>query len=148
MLHYLIKLWAVGVAALFVTAAQADTDAARLETEVTAANRAINDGHVRDGLDRLRSLQRQIDPTKDKDAYWRVSTNIVEFLSQLEDHASAAKVLETLIATKIPEGHPTYFPWMQFFIGRNLAFSGKAADAEKPLRALTASDARLVYGPA
>jgi len=134
-------------AALFAAAAQADTDTVRVEAELNAANRTINDGHVKNGLDHLVSLLKQIDPTKDKDAYWRVSTTIVEFLSQVEDHASAAKVLEVLISTKVPEGHPVYFPWMQFYIGRNLAFSGKSADAENILRALTASDARLVHSP-
>jgi CHAT domain-containing protein len=130
---------------LFAAAALADTDAAKVRGELTAANQSINEGHVKDGLDRLMSLLKQLDPTKDKDAYWLVSTAIIEYLSQLEDQVSVAKVLEWLTATKIPERHPVYFPWMQFFIGRNLAFSGKAADAEKFLRALTASDGRLVY---
>jgi CHAT domain-containing protein len=145
MLRSLIKLVIVLTAVLLATAAKADTDAARIETELMAANRTINAGHVKDGLDHLVSLLKQIDPAKDKDAYWRVSTAIVEFLSQIEDQASVTKVLEALIASKIPEGHPVYFPWMQFYIGRNLAFSGKAADAEKFLRALTVSDARLVH---
>jgi CHAT domain-containing protein len=145
MFRYIIKLYMVFAISLFAAAALADTDATKIQAEATAASRSINEGHVKDGLGRLISMLKQLDPAKDKDAYWLVSTTVIEFLSQFEDHASAGKVLEQLIATKIPEGHPVYFPWMQFYIGRNLAFTGKADDAEKVLRALTGSDNRLVY---
>jgi hypothetical protein len=37
---------------------------------------------------------------------------------------------------------------MQYYIGRNLSFTGKAEDGQKLLRALTAGDARLVHIPA
>src|SRR5258708_4516466 len=148
MLRYMIKLLAVLAAALCASAAHADIDAARVEAEVTAANRTIIGGHVKDGLDRLVSLLKLIDPAKDKDSYWRVAGTLIEFLSQVEDHASAAKVLETLLASKIHEGQPAYFQWVQFYVGRNFAYSGKAADGEKVLRALTALDARYVLTPA
>ena len=37
---------------------------------------------------------------------------------------------------------------MQFYVGRNLSYSGKADEGEKVLHALTAGDARLVHIPA
>jgi len=106
MLRHIIKLCVVLAGSLLTAPSLAD--AARVDTEMTAANRAIIGGHVKDGLDRLLSLLRQLDPAKDKDAYWRVSTTIVEFLSQVEDHTSATKVLEALLTTKIHESQPAY----------------------------------------
>ena len=88
MLRCMLKLWVVLAASLFAAVAQADTDAALVEAELTAANHTINEGHVKDGLERLVSLLRQIDPAKDKDAYWRVSTTVVEFLSQVSSQCN------------------------------------------------------------
>jgi hypothetical protein len=146
MLRYLTKLMMVVAASFFVAAAHAATDATHINDELAAASRSILGGHVKDGFDRLVSLLRQLDPAWDKDAYWRVSTTLVEGLSQVEDHASASIVLETLIATKIP--NPVYFPWMQFYRGRNWAYTGKAVEGEKLLRALTGHNERVVYTPA
>ncbi len=93
-------------------------------------------------------MLREIDPQKDKEAYWRTSTSLIEMLSQTENHALASQVINALIATKIPEGQAAYFQWAQFYIGRNLAYLGKADQGEKVLRALMGGDARLVHIPA
>ena len=127
--------------------AQAEIDSHHVDEELIAAGKSVNEGHVKAGYERLLALLRQIDPAKDKD-YWRVSATLVEFLSQIEDHPQAAQLLNSIIATKIPETQPAYRQWMQFYIGRNLAYSGKADEGEKFLRALTAGDARLVQNPA
>ena len=121
--------------------AQAEIDSHHVDEELIAAGKSVNEGHVKAGYERLLALLRQIDPAKDKD-YWRISATLVEFLSQIEDHPQAAQLLNSIIATKIPETQPAYRQWMQFYIGRNLAYSGKADEGEKFLRALTAGDAR------
>jgi CHAT domain-containing protein len=145
MFHCIIKLWMVLAISLVAAAALADTDAAHVQADLTTANHSILDGHVRDGLDRLVALLKQIDPAKEKDAYWQVSTTLLEYLNQLEDYASTTKIIETILA----QIHDSiYSQWMQFYIGRNLAWNGKAAEGEKPLRALTGFNARDIYTPA
>lgn len=127
--------------------AEAQTDSPSVDTQLAAANRSIIDGHVKDGLSRLELLLSQIDPTRDRDAYWRTAANLIEWLSQTENHSEETKVLNTLAAAKIWENQPAYVPWMQFFVGRNLAYTGHPDDAEKYLRMVTGGDARLVHIP-
>ena len=128
--------------------AQALMNSTQANEELSAATKSVNEGHVRDAYARLSSLLQQIDPINDKDTYWRVGASLVEYLTQTEDHARAAQVLSSIIATKIPAAVPAYKQWMQFYIGRNLAYSGKPDEGEKFLRALTGGDARLVHIPA
>jgi hypothetical protein len=127
---------------------QAESDSKHVNEELTAAARSINEGHVKEGFERLIALSREIDPAKSRDDYWRTVATLVEFFSQLEDHAQAGQWLSLLIATKIPEAVPAYKQWTQFYIGLNLVYSGKADEGEKFLRALTAGDARHVHAPA
>jgi CHAT domain-containing protein len=128
--------------------AQAEIDSHYVDEELIAAGKSVNDGHVKAGLDRLAALLRQIDPLKDQNDYFRISATLIEFLSEIEDHAQAAQLLNSMISTKIHETQPAYLQWMQFYIGRNLSYSGKADEGEKFLRSLTAGDARLVHIPA
>jgi CHAT domain-containing protein len=127
---------------------QAQIDSKVVSDELTAAGKSLAEGHVKEGNNRIVALLRQIDPTKDAENYWRASTTLVEFLSQIEDHAQAGQVLNSIISTKIPDAVPIYKQWMQFYIGRNLAYSGNRDYGETFLRALTAGDARLVFIPA
>jgi hypothetical protein len=107
-----------------VCTAHAQTDSASVDEQLAVANRSIIDGHVKDGVNRLELLLGQLDPTRDRDAYWRTAATLIEWLSQTENHAEETKVLNTLAAAKIWENQPAYVPWMQFFVGRNLAFTG------------------------
>jgi hypothetical protein len=131
-----------------VLPAQADIDSHYLDAQLTVASKSVNEGHVKAGYDQLVALLNQIDPTKDRESYWRVSATLVEFLSQIEDHPRAAQVLNSIISTKIPETQPAYLQWAQFYVGRNLSYSGWANEGEKFLRALTGDDARLILIPA
>ena len=128
--------------------AQAEIDSHYVDEQLIAAGKSVNEGHVKAGYDRLAALLRQTDPTKDKDTYWRISATLVEFLSQIEDHPQAGQLLNAIISTKISETQPAYRQWMQYYIGRNLSYSGSRDEGEKFLRALTAGDARLVHIPA
>jgi CHAT domain-containing protein len=130
-----------------VCTAHAQTDSASVDEQLAVANRSIIDGHVKDGVNRLELLLGQLDPTRDRDAYWRTAATLIEWLSQTENHAEETKVLNTLAAAKIWENQPAYVPWMQFFVGRNLAFTGHPDDAEKYLHIVTGGDARLVHIP-
>ncbi len=96
----------------------------------------------------METLLGQIDPARDKDTYWRTAATLIDALSQTENYAEASKIISILVSTKIWESQPAYRPWMQFSIGRNLAYTGRANEGEKFLRALTVSDARLVLSPA
>jgi len=120
---------------------QAQIDSKFVTDELAAAGKSLIEGHVKEGNSRIVALLRQIDPTKDAENYWRVSTTLVEFLSQIEDHAQAGQVLGSIISTKIPDAVPVYKQWMQFYIGRNLAYSGNRDYGETFLRALTAGAA-------
>jgi hypothetical protein len=126
--------------------AQADSNS--VDERLVAASRLIVDGKVKDGLDRMVMLMGQIDPVQERDAYWRTATTLIEFLSQVENHTEAGRIINILASTKIPEAQQAYYQWMQFYIGRNLAYTGHADEGVKFLRALTAGDARLVYIPA
>jgi hypothetical protein len=119
----------------------AQIDYKYVSDELVAAGQSVNGGHVKDGYDRIVTLLRQIDPTSDKENYWRVSATLVEFLAQIEDYAQADQVLSSIISTKIPDAVPVYKQWMQFYIGRNLAYSGNRDYGETFLRALTAGAA-------
>lgn len=130
------------------TPAQAQAPSTHVDEELASANRSFVEGRVKEGVERLTKLLREIDPQKDKDAYWRTSTSLIQMLSETENHSLAGQVLSALIATKIPESQSVYFQWTQFYLGRNLAYSGKADEGEKYLRALMAGDARLVHIPA
>ena len=99
-------------------------------------------------MSRLISLLGRIDPAKDRASYWRISTLLIDILSQIEDHSEAAQLLNVLASTKIPEMQPAYLQWMQFYIGRTLSNLGKADDGEKFLRAQTGGDYRQVLNPA
>jgi CHAT domain-containing protein len=128
--------------------AQAEIDSHYADEELSAAGKSINEGQVNAGFDRLVTLLRQIDPTEDKNSYFRITATLLEFLSQIEDYPQAAELINLIVSTKIAETQPAYLQWMQFYIGRNLSYSGKADEGEKFLRALTAGDARLVHIPA
>jgi hypothetical protein len=138
---------AILLAFAHILPAHAQVDTNFVNRELSVASRSVNEGHIKEGYDRSMALLRQIDPIKDKDNYWRTSTSLIELLNQIEDQAQVAQLLNTVISTKIPETQPVK-QWMQFYIGRNLAYSGKAEDGEKFLRALTGGDARLVLIPA
>lgn len=130
-----------------ITPAQAQIDSRLINDDLAAASRSINEGHVKEGCGRLIALLNHVDPVNDGDNYWRVSATLVEFLSQIEDHANAAEWLTKIVSTKIPETQPVYKQWMQFYIGRNLAYTGHPNEGEQFLRALTGGDARLVLVP-
>jgi hypothetical protein len=125
-----------------------EIDQNHLNDELNGATRSVLEGRVQAGLDRLTSLLGQIDPTKDRDAYCRTGATLVEYLTQTENHARASQVLNSIVATKGFETSSVCFQWMQFYIGRTLAYLGKAGEGEKFLHALTGGDARLVYTPA
>ena len=48
----------------------------------------------------------------------------------------------------MPETERAYYQWMQFYLGRNLAYQGKPSEGERYLRALTGDDGRYVFIPA
>ena len=145
------KLIGVILIALFFAhalPARAQAAAISVDEHLTAASRSIIDGHVKDGLEGLKTLLGQIDPARDRDAYWRIATTLIEFLNQTENYAEAGKIIDALVTTKIWESQAAYRSSMQFYVGRNLAYTGQANEGEKFLRALTAGDARLVLSPA
>jgi CHAT domain-containing protein len=133
---------------LLSTPTQAKLDADHLNQELATANRAVNEGHIKDGIEELTKLLRSIDPAEDKEAYWRTSTLLIELLSQLGTHSLATQIINLLIATKIPQTQTAYLQWTQYYVGRNLAWTGNRDEGEKLLRVLTAADARQVFIPA
>jgi CHAT domain-containing protein len=141
---------AVIVLCLFLTAitsVNAQVAPTQIDEQLQSINDKLQQGSVKQSFEQAVALLRQIDLVKDKDAYWRVSRLLVDVLQQTENHALAAGFIDSLIATKIPETNQAYFQWMQLYISRNLAYTGKADDAIKVLRALTAGDERLVHSP-
>ncbi|WP_038973288.1 CHAT domain-containing protein [Bradyrhizobium genomosp. III] len=138
-------------AALFfapISAAQSQFDQKQIDQALGSASHAINQGRVKAGIEGLVGLLAKLDPAKERDAYWRTSSTLVEYLSQAGNHQLATQILSALIATGIPQDNQAYFQWAQFYIGRNLAYTGKADEGEKYLRALVLTDARLVHIPA
>jgi hypothetical protein len=143
-LRYTLHLVALLTWAL-IGPAFAQLDARNVSEEVSAAVRSVYEGHVNEGLGRLETLLGKIDSWKDKDAYWQASTTLVELLSQTEQHARASEVLRSIT---VAPSDSVYFQWMQFYLGRELAYLGRAAEGERFLRSLTAGDARFVFIPA
>src|SRR5271169_2821964 len=76
-----------------IVSARAQFDFISVDERLASASRSIIDGHVKDGFDRLESLLGQLDPVRDRDAYWRTATTLIEFLSQTENHTEATRVL-------------------------------------------------------
>jgi hypothetical protein len=140
-LEYVLRLFAV--LTVLILPARAEIDPRNVE-ELTSASRAVLEGRVSEGIDRLTILLRHIDPAKDSTTYWRTGETLVSFLSQTENHAAARAVLDHLLSTKLPEANA---PWVHFYLGRSLAYLGMADEAEKLLRTLTGGDARLVHSP-
>jgi CHAT domain-containing protein len=143
-LRYTLHLIALLATAL-IGPALAQVESRKVTEEVSAAVRSVHEGRVNEGLGRLETLLREIDSGTDKDAYWQASTTLVELLSQTEQHARASEILRSIT---VAPGDSGYFQWMQFYLGRNLAYLGRAADGERFLRAVTAGDARFVFVPA
>ena len=133
---------------LFAHKARAQSDLVSVDDRLTAASRLIIDGHVKDGFAGLELLLGQLNPVWDRNAYWRTATTLIDSLSQTENYTEATRIINTLPSTTIWESNAAYVPWMQLFVGRNLAYTGHAQDGEKFLRALTGGDARLVLTPA
>jgi hypothetical protein len=97
---------------VFSTPTQAKLDIDHVNHELASANTAVNQGHVKEGIESLTNLLRSIDPSEEKDAYWRTSTLLIELLSQVEDHSSASQVINTLIlGTKVTQSQTAYFQW-------------------------------------
>src|SRR5690242_4716379 len=115
-LRYTLHLVAVLTTAL-IGPALAQLDSNKVDGELSAAARSVFEGRVNEGLDRLTAQLPEIDSSKDKHAYWRASTALVEFLSQTEQHARAAEVLRSIT---VERNDVAYFQWMQFYLGRNL----------------------------
>jgi CHAT domain-containing protein len=141
------RVLAVVVSAL-AAPAHAQGTSPNWDNQLDAATRLVVEGRVKDGLDQLAGLFRRIDPEKDPLPYWRAGDALVEFLSQTENHALAGQILDSLHASKIPEGSPAAFRWMQVHLGRTLAHTGRADEGRKVLTALTGGDLRLVHTPA
>jgi CHAT domain-containing protein len=131
-----------------VGSARAGPDLASVEELVASALRAVEEGRVKDGIERLTGSFKHLDAAEDKTAHWRIGRTLVELLSQTENHTLATEVLRSLLSNKLPESDPYLRQWMQFYLGRNLALTGQPLEAQKFLRALTENDARLVITPA
>jgi hypothetical protein len=101
--RYMLLLISTIVVA-FVMPARAQVDPSRINQELAASNQSVIEGHIQKAVEGLRNLLSGIDPTKDKDAYWRTSSLLIEILSETENHILASQVISALIATKIPEG--------------------------------------------
>jgi CHAT domain-containing protein len=139
----------IAVLTLFsTTPAQAKLDADHINQELASANKAVGEGHVKDGIEALTKLIRSIDPAEDKDAYWKTSATLIELLSLTENHSLAGQVLNELVATKVPQSQAAYLQWAQYYVGRNLAWLGHRDEGDKLLRVLTGADLRLVHNPA
>ena len=130
--------------ALFILPARADTPADIAAT----ANARIMTGHVVDGLQQLASEFSRLNPADDPEAYWLIGSALIEYLSETENEGVAQDVISKLVQSKIPERDQVKRAWMQFYLGRHLAYSGRATDGEKFLRALTNGDSKLVHIPA
>src|ERR1700757_3294388 len=103
MLKIAYAILPIAVSVLFSPLAQAKLDVDHVNQELASANRAVTEGHVREGLEALAKLLGSIDPAEDKDTYWRTSTLLIELLSQTENHSLASQILKGLIETKIPQ---------------------------------------------
>jgi CHAT domain-containing protein len=132
---------------LHVAVAQAQDSASPPLEAFSAARQSILEGHVKDGIAALAALTRTIDATKQPDVYWRASSTLAEFLHQTENYSEESQVLFALVSANIANANSLYFQAMQLLVGRNLAFTGKADEGLKILRALTGGDARWVLTP-
>jgi len=130
-----------------ISAAHAEFDAAVAEERLRVANESINQGRVKEGFDTLSSMFSQLDPVKDKDAYWRTGATLVEYSNQTENHALGRQTLDAMMSSKIAESNAALFEWMRLYAGRNLIYTGQPQEGEKILRVLAGNDARLVYTP-
>jgi CHAT domain-containing protein len=133
---------------VFSTPALAKLDVDQANQELISANKAVNEGHVKEGIEALTKLLRTIDPAQEKELYWRTSTLLIELLSLTENHSLATQVISELFATKIPQSDLAHFQLAQYYIARNLAWTGHADEGDKILRVLTGAEARLVLSPA
>jgi CHAT domain-containing protein len=145
----LLRKCSVGILAVIVSAlfALPLSTAAEWYEQANAANQRVLEGRVKDGLEQMLALFQQLDPAKDQVAYWNTGSTLIELLDQTGQHAQATQVINSVIATKIPEHNVALRQWIQFYIGRNLLRLGKSEDARGFLLAVTQGDQRLVYSP-
>jgi CHAT domain-containing protein len=138
------------VLALFLvtcSGAQAVESFATYEKDYSKATQSILDGHVKDGVGQIVAILARIDPAKEPNNYWSVSIALSDFLDQIASRQDEATVLNQLGSKKLHEGKQFLFQQLAFRVGRNLAFSGHANEAEKILRNVTGRDARWVLTP-
>jgi hypothetical protein len=134
--------------AMLSAPAAAQTTLKTYDGQLAAANRSIQEGHVKDGVAILGNLLWDINPTKDRDAYWKASASLIEALNQLGDFTSSAQVINRLAATGVSESQATYKQQLLFYRGRNLAYLHNPDEGEKFLNTLTQGPDRRVQNPA
>jgi CHAT domain-containing protein len=130
-----------------LTPVHAQIDPTSIRTEFQTAKQSIIEGRVRDGIGRLTTLLSKINPQTDPNDYWITSDVLADFLHQVESYSEESQVLTKLHSTNIANQNSPYFQRMQLNVGRNLAYTGHAIEAEKVLRVLTGGDARWVLNP-
>jgi CHAT domain-containing protein len=117
------------------------------DSELQTASRAILEGRVRSGIDRLFALFAKLDKKTEPDKYWSVGVTLVEFLHQTENFSEESHVLDLLTANVLDHSDTTKLDTLRFYVGRNFAFTDRADDGEKFLRAVTGGYERLVHSP-
>jgi hypothetical protein len=104
-LRYFLQLIAMFMFA-YVLPVRAQIDSSYVDAELATASRFVNEGHVKEGKDRLVVLLGQIDATKDKDKdkdnYWRVGATLVEFLKPTRGSCSSWPIAQFNYCYKDP----------------------------------------------
>jgi CHAT domain-containing protein len=126
--------------------AEAEERFTAYEKDFGAAKQLILEGHVKDGIGQMAALLVKIDPTQEPNNYWFLSITLSDYLHQIASYQDEGTVLNQLASKKL-HTKPFMFQQLALRVGRNLAFTGHANDAEKLLREATGGDARWVFTP-
>jgi hypothetical protein len=129
-----------------LTPVRAQVDPTYMRTEFEGAKKSIFEGRVKDGTNRLSTLLGKVDPKPIQATI--ISDALADILHQIEDYPEESQILAKLLSTNIANQNSPYFPRMQLNLGRNLAYTGRAEEAEKVLRASPWSEVSVVYGSA
>jgi CHAT domain-containing protein len=138
---------AVVIHVLLLVPIHAEIGPDAVKAEHDAAAQSILQGRVTEGVGRFVALLNKIDPLTQTNDYFAAANTLADFLHQLGSYSEENRVLATLQGMNLVNTGSPLFQRMQLNIGRNLAFTGNAANAEPVLRTLTENNARLVNNP-
>ncbi len=110
---------------LFLSAGSVRSEPFSTQDILASAKRSLVEGRVLESMGTLDKAFRELDPKSQPEEFLQVGFAMVEYLSFVERHDVAAPILQALVASQVATKDQAAFQWMQFYLGRNLAYLGE-----------------------